>query len=170
MNYTLLELITMLDEIVRKAAPLPFSKKSMVDAQQIDEIATEMRLVLPREIQNAQNIISDKNRIIGDAKKEAEKIISDAEKKRDALIDNNVILQEARRRATEEINNAQQRSNVIRTYTQDFTDKMLSRVEELMMKDINEIRIARKTLSSGNDLQKPAAPQQPAPQQTPPQK
>lgn len=174
MEYTLLDLISMLDEIVRKAAPVPLSKKSLVDASQIDEIATEMRLVLPREIQQAQNIVADKNRIISEAKKEAEKIISTAEKQREELINSNAILQEARRRATEEINNAQQRSNVIRNYTQDFTDKMLSRVEELMIKDVNEIRIARKTLTSGNELQKPQQPALPqqqaqAPQQAQPQ-
>lgn len=174
MEYSLLDLISMLDEIVRKAAPVPLSKKSLVDASQIDEIATEMRLVLPREIQQAQNIVADKNRIISEAKKEAESIITTAEKQREELINSNTILQEARRRATEEINNAQQRSNVIRSYTQDFTDKMLSRVEELMVKDVNEIRIARKTLASGNQLQKPQQPGQPqqaqaAPQQGQPQ-
>ena len=162
MEYSLLDLISMLDDIVRKAAPVPLSKKSLVDASQIDEIATEMRLVLPREIQQAQNIVADKNRIISEAKKEAEKIISTAEKQREELTNSNAILQEARRRATEEINNAQQRSNVIRNYTQDFTDKMLSRVEELMVKDVNEIRIARKTLTSGNQLQQPGQPQQQA--------
>ena len=162
MEYSLLDLISMLDDIVRKAAPVPLSKKSLVDASQIDEIATEMRLVLPREIQQAQNIVADKKRIISEAKKEAEKIISTAEKQREELINSNAILQEARRRATEEINNAQQRSNVIRNYTQDFTDKMLSRVEELMIKDVNEIRIARKTLTSGNQLQQPGQPQQKA--------
>ena len=160
MEYSLLDLISMLDEVVRKAAPFPLGKKSLVYVSEIDEIATEMRLVLPREIQQAQNIVADKNRIIGDAKKEAEEIIKKAEKQRAALIDENAILQEARRRATEEISNAQQRSNIIRNYTQDFTDKMLARVEELMLKDVNDIRIARKTLSSGGDLQQKQPQQQ----------
>ena len=128
-----------------------------------------MRLVLPREIQQAQNIVADKNRIISDAKKEAEDIIRKAEQQRKELIDENSILQEARRRATEEISNAQQRSNVIRNYTQDFTDKMLARVEELMVKDVNDIRIARKTLASGGDLQQKPQQKQPQPQQAAPQ-
>ncbi len=168
MEYSLLDLITMLDDVVRKAAPFPLGKKSLVDVAEIDEIATEMRLVLPREIQQAQNIVADKNRIISDAKKEAEEIIRKAEQQRKALIEESSILQEARRRATEEISAAQQRSSVIRSYTQDFTDKMLSRVEELMVKDVNDIRIARKTLASGGDLQQ--KPQQPQPQQAAPQK
>lgn len=163
MEYSLLDLISMLDEVVRKAAPFPLGKKSLVDVTEIDEIATEMRLVLPREIQQAQNIVADKNRIISDAKKEAEDIIRKAEQQRKELIDQNAILQEARRRATEEISAAQQRSSLIRSSTQDYTDKMLARVEELMVKDVNELRILRKTLASGNDLQqKQPAPAQPS--------
>lgn len=167
MEYSLLDLISMLDEAVRKAAPVPLSKKSLVDVSEIDEIATEMRLVLPREIQQAQNIVADKNRIISDAKKEAEEIIRKAEQQRKALIDENSIMQEARRRATEEISAAQQRSSLIRNSTQDYTDKMLSRVEELMVKDVNELRILRKTLASGSDLQQ--KPQQPQGQHAQPQ-
>ena len=166
MEYNLLDLIAALEEVVKKAAPFPIGKKSLVDCTEIDEIATEMRLVLPREIQQAQNIVADKNRIISDAKKEAEAIISKAEQQRRELIDQNSILQEARRRATE----AQQRSNLIRSSTQDYTDKMLSRVEELMVKDVNELRILRKTLSTGTELAKPQQPAQlpqgqPVPQQ-----
>ena len=153
MDYSLLDLITMLDEVVRKAQPMPFSKKSMVDVAQVDEIATEMRLVLPKEIQQAQNVVADKNRIISEAKREAEEIIRKAEQRRHELLDQNAIMKEARKRATEEISNAQQRSNLIRSSTNDFTDKMLARVEELLAKDINNLRIMRKTLNSGNDIQ-----------------
>lgn len=165
MEYSLLDLISMLDEVVRKAAPFPLGKKSLVDVTEIDEIATEMRLVLPREIQQAQNIVADKNRIISDAKKEAEDIIRRAEQQRKELIEENSILQEARRRATEEISAAQQRSSLIRNSTQDFTDKMLARVEELMVKDVNELRILRKTLASGSDLQQKQPQQAQAQQQ-----
>lgn len=152
MEYSLLDLITMLDEVVRKAKPVPFAKTSMVDVGQIDEIATEMRLVLPKEIQQAQNVVADKNRIINDAKREAEEIIRKAEQRRNELLDQNAIMKEARKRATEEISNAQARSNLIRSSTNEFTDKMLARVEELLAKDINNLRIMRKTLNSGNDI------------------
>ncbi len=184
MDYSLLDLISMLDEVVRKASPVPLSKKSMVDVAQIDDIATEMRLVLPKEIQQAQNVVADKNRIISEAKKEAEDIIRKAEQRRNELLDQNSIMKEARKRATEEISNAQARSNLIRTSTNEFTDKMLARVEELLAKDINNLRIMRKTLNAGSDIQidpakqkamqqaqaqqqKPQQPQQPTKSQKP---
>lgn len=169
MDYSLLDLISMLDEVVRKASPVPLSKKSMVDVSQIDEIATEMRLVLPKEIQQAQNVVADKNRIISDAKREAEEIIRKAEQRRKELLDESSIMKEARKRATEEISNAQARSNLIRTSTNEFTDNMLARVEELLAKDLNNLRLMRRTLNSGTNIQsapqQQAAPkQQPAPQ------
>ena len=169
MEYSLLDLISMLDDVVRKATPVPLSKKSMVDVAQIDDIATEMRLVLPKEIQQAQNVVADKNRIISDAKREAEDIIRRAEQRRNELLEENSIMQEARRRATEAISEAQSRSNLIRSTTNDFTDKMLGRVEELMAKDLNDLRILRKTISSGQDIRTeqkpPQAPQSPQPPQ-----
>ena len=42
---------------------------------------------------------------------------------------------------------------------------MLSRVEELMVKDVNELRILRKTLASGSDLQQAPQAQAQAQQQ-----
>ncbi|MBP1544954.1 MAG: ATPase [Oscillospiraceae bacterium] len=166
MDYSLLDLISMLDEVVRKASPVPLSKKSMVDVSQIDEIATEMRLVLPKEIQQAQNVVADKNRIISDAKREAEEIIRKAEQRRKELLDESSIMKEARKRATEEISNAQARSNLIRTSTNEFTDNMLARVEELLAKDLNNLRLMRKTLNSGTNIQS-APQQQAAPKQQP---
>lgn len=162
MDYSLLDLISMLDEVVRKAQPVPLSKKSMVDVAQIDEIATEMRLVLPKEIQQAQNVVADKNRIISDAKREAEEIIRKAEQRRNELLNENAIMKEARKRATEEISNAQARSNLIRTSTNEFTDNMLSRVEELLAKDLSNLRLMRKTLNSGTNIQVAPAQQQAA--------
>lgn len=155
MEYGLLDLITMLEDAIRKAAPFPFGKKSLVDVGEIDNIATEMRLVLPKEIQQAQNIIADKNRIIADAKKEAEDIIRKAEQQRKALIEENSILQEARRRATEEISSAQQRSTLIRNSTQDIIEKKLAGIEELLAKDINDLRVLRRAFADNAGAARP---------------
>lgn len=179
MEYSLMELIGMLDEVVRKAQPVPLSKKSMVDVSQIDDIATEMRLVLPKEVQQAQNVVADKNRIINDAKREAEEIIRKAEQRRAELLNQNSITKEAQKIAAEEIRNAQNRSKLIRTSTNEFTDNMLGRVEELLAKDLQNLRLMRKTLNQSNNIQiqqqpqqgqaQQAHPQQGQPQQRPPQ-
>ena len=79
-------------------------------------------------------------------------------------------MKEARRRATEAISVAQNRARDIHTSTNAFADNMLARVEELMARDLNDLRLLRKNINAAGNVQpnggqqppaKPAAPQQP---------
>lgn len=160
-SYSIDDLISMLEEVISEATHVPFGKKSMVDVREIEDITQRMRLSLPGEIQQARKVVADKNRIISDAKKEAEDIIRRAEMRRTELLEQNDIMKEARRRATEAISEAQARSNAIHANTNSFADNMLARVEELMAKDLNDLRLLRKNINSAGNIQ--VQPQPPAP-------
>lgn len=142
------ELIDALDDIVSGATPVPLSKKSMVDVAQISDIINDMRMALPMEIRQAQKVVEDKNNIIKDAEREAESIIRKAEERRRELIDESDILKEARRRATEVLSSAEARCTDLRVSTDAFADKMLMRVEELLQKDLNDLRLLRQNIAS----------------------
>lgn len=155
------DLIGMLEEVISQSTHVPFNKKSMVDAEALEEIAQRMRLSLPGEIQQAKKVVADKNKIIADAKKEAEDIIRRAEMRRTELLDQNELMKEARRRATEAISEAQARSNSIHSSTNSFADNMLARVEELMARDLNDLRLLRKSINAAGSIQQPPAPPTP---------
>ncbi len=164
-SYSMETLIGMLEDVISDAKHVPFAKGSIVDVDKLDEIAQRMRLSLPGEIKQAQSVVSDKNRIIGNAKKEAEDIIRSAESRRADLLNQNELMKEAHRRATEIISEAQSRSNEIHARTNSFADNMLVRVEELLKRDLNDLQLLRKSINSAGNIQKP--PQIPAPP-TPP--
>ena len=67
-----LELLEEIEEIVDTASGFPLTGKIMVDAQELLEIVREIRLELPDEIQQAQWIKNERERIIAEAKKEYE--------------------------------------------------------------------------------------------------
>ena len=71
-------------------------------------------------------------------------------------------MKEARKRATEVISAAQARCTDLRVSTDDFADKMLARVEELLKKDLSDLQLLRKSISGANNIQqqpiKPMAP------------
>ncbi len=67
-------------------------------------------------------------------------------------------MKEARRRATEIISSAQSRCTDLRTSTNDFADKMLLRVEELLTTDLNNLRILRSSIIGANNNMQSAAP------------
>ncbi len=131
-SYSIEDLIGLIEEIVGNATRVPFNKKSMVDADGIEDILQQMRLSLPGEINQAKKVVADKNRIISDAKREAEDIIRRAEMRRNELLDQNDLVREAQRRATELMSEAQAHSNAVRSTTSSYADNMLARVEELM--------------------------------------
>lgn len=147
-SYSMQELIDALDDVVNEASPMPFGKRSMVDVGKISDIISDMRMALPLEIRQAQKVVEDKNNIIDDAKREAENIIRKAEERRRELIDESDILKEARRRATEVLGSAEARCSDLRASTDAFADKMLMRVEELLSKDLNDLRLLRQNIAS----------------------
>lgn len=150
-SYSIEDLIEMLEDIIHDATRVPFGKRSMVDVDKISDIVSDMRMALPMEIQQAQIVVSDKNNIISEAKREAESIIRKAEQRRAELIEESDVMKEARRRATEIISSAQNRCTDLRTSTNDFADKMLQRVEELLASDLNNLRILRSSIVGANN-------------------
>lgn len=141
--YSIEELIDMLDELMASATRIPLSSKSAIDIDKLSEIVGEMRLVLPMEIKQAQQVVIDKNNILAEARQEAEQIIQKAQRRRNELIDESDILKEAHRRANEFINKSQNECADMRISTIGYVDNMLKRVEELMVTDINDLRKLR---------------------------
>lgn len=161
-SYSIEDLIEMLEDIIHDATRVPFGKKSMVDVDKINDIVSDMRMVLPMEIQQAQKVVSDKNSIVSEAKREAESIIRKAEQRRAELIEESDVMKEARRRATEIISSAQSRCTDLRVSTNDFADKMLLRVEELLTTDLNNLKLLRSSISgASNNIQSAPTMNQP---------
>lgn len=161
-SYSIEDLIEMLEDILHGSTRVPFGKKSMVDVDKIAEIVSDMRIVLPMEIQQAQKVVRDKNEIISDAKKEAESIIRKAEQRRNELIEENEVMKEARKRATEIVSSAQNLSSDLRASTNDFADKMLGRVEELLTSDLQNLKLLRSNINGSSSMQSRTPKVQPA--------
>lgn len=161
-SYSIEELIEILEDLMSEATRVPFGKKSMVDVNKMSEVIGEMRVVLPIEVQQAQKVVMDKNAIISEAKREAENIIRKAEQRRAELLDENDLVREARRRATEMLNAEQTHCTDLRASTNDYVDKMLRRIEELLSTDLNNLRILRTSINGAqSSLQSSQPPLQP---------
>ena len=93
-----LELLEEIEEIVDTAAGFPLTGKIMVDSQELLEIVREIRAELPDEIQQAQWIKNERERIIAEARTQYEAVIEDAQKQADTLVENNDITVKAKLR------------------------------------------------------------------------
>lgn len=92
---TVLELLDELEEIIDTAPKLPLTGKIMVDANEILDLAKDIRLSLPDDVQQAKWVQEEKDRILSDAKKEYEKIIIEAKKQADTMVEKDIITERA---------------------------------------------------------------------------
>lgn len=120
-----LELLEEIEEIVDTAAGFPLTGKIMVDSQELLEIVREIRAELPDEIQQAQWIKNERERIIAEAKNQYEAVIDDAQKQADALVENNDITVRSKMRADELMKVTENTAKQLKIGTYDYLDGIL---------------------------------------------
>ncbi len=125
-----LELLDELEEIIEVAGNVPLSKKVVVDPNEITDIIKEIRVELPDEIQQAQWIMNERQRILEEAKKEYNSIINEAQEKAEKHIASDEITIKAKARAEELIKNAKENCSVMKMSILDYTDGMLFNLQE----------------------------------------
>ena len=120
-----LELLEEIEEIVDTAAGFPLTGKIMVDSQELLEIVREIRAELPDEIQQAQWIKNERERIITEAKNQYEAVIEDAQKQADALVESNDITVRSKLRADELMKVTENTAKQLKIGTYDYLDGIL---------------------------------------------
>lgn len=121
-----LELLEEIEEIVDTASGFPLTGKIMIDAQELLEIVREIRLELPDEIQQAQWIKNERERILAEAKKEYETVIKEAQSQADMLTENHDITQKAKMRSEQLIKVTEANAKQLKMSTFEYIDGLLS--------------------------------------------
>lgn len=138
-----LELLEEIEDIVDTASGFPLTGKIMVDAQELLEIVKDIRTELPEEIQQAQWIKNERDRILDEAKAEYETIIRDAETRAEELVDTSEIMEKARSRSGDMMRITEENVRQLKMSTYDYVDGILfdfqEKVKEMQEKHFEEM-------------------------------
>ena len=127
-----LELLDEIEEIIDTASGFPLTGKIMVDAGEILEIIKEIKIELPDEIQQAQWIKNERQRILDEAKREYETVLKDAQRQAETLIENDDIILKAKIKSDEILRIAEANVKEIKMSTYDYIDSILYSFQEKM--------------------------------------
>lgn len=127
-----LELLEEIEEIVDTASGFPLTGKIMVDSQELLELVREIRVELPDEIQQAQWIKNERERILTEAKKEYETVIADAQAQAERLVENHDITVKAKLRADELMKVTESAAKQLKLSTYEYVDGILSGFQDKM--------------------------------------
>lgn len=138
-----LELLEELEDIVDAATKVPMMSKVMVEAEDVFSIIREIRLALPDDVQQAKWIRDERDRILADAKTEYERIIREAKKQADYLVESNEITARATKLAQEIKDDANINAKILKMKTYDYVDKILydmqAKMDEMNMRYFGEM-------------------------------
>lgn len=104
----ILYLLDRLEELVGIGKRVPFSGRVMVEEDEFLALVDQLRLAVPNEVKQAQRVIKDRERIVGEAQDEGTRIVKAARDRADALVSQSGILAEARQRSEEILRQAEE--------------------------------------------------------------
>lgn len=143
------QIITEIEEYIDSCKFQPLSNsKIIVNKEELEELLTELRMKTPDEIKRYQKIISNKDAILADAQAKAEEILAQAQIQTNELVSEHQIMQQAYAQANEVVmiatNQAQEildkateDANNFRAAAIEYTDNLLSNLENIVVHSID---------------------------------
>ena len=144
------ELMQEIEDILDTASGFPLTGKVMVDPGEIRNLLKDIRDELPEEIQQAQWIKNERQRILDDAKKEYDSLIKVANEKADQLVEENDITLRAKKRADEIMRVTEENVRNLKMDTFQYIDEVLYTFQEKIT-TMNESYVQR-MFTDLNDL------------------
>ena len=92
-----LVLIDKLDDLVHNAKQVPLTDQVRVDKEEIYDILDQMRATIPEEIKQARWIVKERQEMLAEAKREAERIVKEARERQQQLVSQQEVTREAER-------------------------------------------------------------------------
>ena len=151
-----LVLIDKLDDVVHNARPVPLTDQVRVDREEIYDLLDQMRATIPEEIKQARWIVKERQEMLAEAKREAERIVREAREQQARLISDEEVTKQAERAADEIVEDARTREREIRLGAEDYADEILNTLEVNLQKFLAAVQRGRDRLA-GRDEEQPVA-------------
>lgn len=108
----LLHLVDRLEEMVAGAQKMPIGNRAILDRRRMLDLIDQMRIAVPHEVREAQDIVATRDAIRREAEEEGRIIIAEAEGQAARMVEEHSITEAARHRAEEIAQEAERRLQI----------------------------------------------------------
>jgi cell division septum initiation protein DivIVA len=144
----ILHLVDRLEELFNESRSVPFTHSVMVDEERILDIIDQMRVSIPEEIKKAQQLLAQRDRILAQAKEEADRTIAIAQEKSRQIVERASIVEAARGRANEIIDSVQADNERTKREADEYVLQSLSALEAELERILAQVQNGVRTLQS----------------------
>lgn len=142
----ILHLIDRLEELFNESRAIPFTHNVVVDEEKMLDLIDQMRVAIPEEMKKAQQVLTQRDRIMAQAQEEANRTLALAREKGEQLIERDSIVQNAQsyaeQKATDIIADAEQ----TRIDADQYVIETLTKLELELERYLNQVRNGITTL------------------------
>jgi vacuolar-type H+-ATPase subunit H len=139
-------LIDELENLLQRAVHVP-GGKALIDDATVRQVLQEMRQAVPDQLQMGQRIASERERILADARGQAQRITEEARTQAYSRLDDQPLVQAARQRAKEIQTEAEQRAAALRAETNQYVVGQLGALEARLQRLLREVQAGQRVLS-----------------------
>lgn len=133
-------LVDRLEQALNESTRVPLSAFIVVNEEKIYSLLDQMRVAVPEEIKRANRVEAEKDRILAQAKEEAERIRELARQEAGELVRRDAIVNAAQARAEHLVEKARRDSDVLRQEADVYIMDVLNRLEEDLMRTLKVVQ------------------------------
>ena len=143
-NQNIEDIISALYDMVQDARALPLgADKCILERDKVLDMLDEIITQLPIELKQSRTLVESRNELIGQARREAEGLIRQAQDQANKMIAEETIYQEAKRQCQEMVLQTKARMAELRRASNDYMDDALRRTEEAVAMSLEDVRDTR---------------------------
>ncbi|MET7303733.1 cell division initiation protein [Embleya sp. NPDC005575] len=131
-----------LDELialVENARSMPMSASCVVNRADVVARLEELKNLLPEEFNHARRVLGDRESVIEEGRREAERVLANAREERGSLIADTEVAREAYGEAERILSEARREAQRIREEADDYVDQKLANFEVVLTKTLGAI-------------------------------
>lgn len=136
----ILHLVDRLEELVNTARQVPLTNNIMVDQDRLIDLIDQMRVSIPDEVKKAQKTLADRDKILAQAKEEAERTLMVAREERDKMLLRENVAVAAQTKAEQIIEQAKQEAELIKGDADDYVIESLGELEAQLERTLSQAR------------------------------
>jgi hypothetical protein len=136
----ILHLVDRLEELFNESRPIPLTHNVIVDEDRMLDLIDQMRVAIPDEVKKAQQVLSQRDRVLAQAQEEANRTLGLAREKSEGLVEQSAIVEAARIRAKEIEQQAYLDGEQTRREADEYVIETLSSLEAQLERSLNQAR------------------------------
>ena len=139
---TIEEFLDKMEQLILEAGRVPFTNKRVIEEDDLVTLLDALRRDVPNEIQDAQNIVKERNHILAEAEEESKKIVEMAHNRADSLINDHIIAKKAQESAKDLMDATKKEREALRSDAFEYADAVFSQLDQNLNTALQTIRQA----------------------------